>query len=118
VMVDEVFSSKMIPMNDAARYTRTSSEKASSLNVEGKKSGKHKCVVVTITGIRIIVPMEIRHTEQWLTSWSCVGCGHIWEEEVCIYIGEMNVASGGSSCLSLQANRGFLRTNVRCLLAT
>jgi hypothetical protein len=59
VMVDEVFSSKMIPVNDAARYTRTSSKKASSLNVEGKKTDKHKCVVVTITGIRIIVPMEI-----------------------------------------------------------
>jgi hypothetical protein len=64
VMVDEVFSSKMIPVNDAARYTETSSEKASSLNVEGKKSDKHKCVVVTITGIGIIVPMEMRHTEQ------------------------------------------------------
>jgi hypothetical protein len=76
-----------------------------------------KCVVVTITGIEITVPMEMRHTEQWITSSRCVRCGHIWEEEVCIYIGEMNVASGGSSCLSLQANRGFLRTNVRCLLA-
>jgi hypothetical protein len=86
VMVDEVFSSIMIPVNDAARYTRTSTEKASSLNVEGKKSDKHKCVVVTITRIRIIFPMERRHSEQWLTSWSCVGCGHIWEEQVCIYI--------------------------------
>jgi hypothetical protein len=35
-----------------------------------------------------------------------------------IYIGETNVASGGSSWLSLEANRGFLRTNGRCLLPT
>jgi hypothetical protein len=118
VMLDEVFSSKMIPMNDAARYTGTSSEKAFSLNVEGKKAGKHKCVIVTITRIGIIFPMEMRHTEQWLTSSSCVGCGHIWEEKVCIYIGEMNVVSGGISWLSLEANRGFLRTIVRGLLAT
>jgi hypothetical protein len=41
VMVDEVFSSKMIPVNDAARYTETSSEKVYSLNVEGKKTDKH-----------------------------------------------------------------------------
>jgi hypothetical protein len=40
-MVDEVFSSKMIPVNDAARYTETSSEKVYSLNVEGKKTDKH-----------------------------------------------------------------------------
>jgi hypothetical protein len=46
VMVDEVLSSIMIPVNDAARYTRTSTGTASSLNVEGKKSDKHKCVVV------------------------------------------------------------------------
>ena len=64
VMVDEVFSSKMIPVSDAARYAGTSSEKASSLNVERKKSDKHKCVVVTITRIRIIIPMEMRHTKQ------------------------------------------------------
>jgi hypothetical protein len=124
VMLDEVFSSKMIPVNDAARYTGTSSEKVSSLNVEGKKTDKYKCVVVTITRIGIIFPIEIRHTEQWLTSWSCVGCGHIWEEKVCIYIyiyiyiGEMNMASGESSWLSLEDNSGFLRAIVRGLLAT
>ena len=49
VMLDEVFSSKMIPVNDAARYTGTASENASGLNVERKKIDKHKCVVVTIT---------------------------------------------------------------------
>ena len=64
VMVDEVFSSKMIPVNDAARYTGTSSENASSLNVECEKSDKHKCVVVTITRIGIIIPMKMRHIEQ------------------------------------------------------
>jgi hypothetical protein len=117
VMLDEVFSRKMIPVNDAARYTGTSSEKASSLNVEGKKTDKHKCVIVTITRIGIIFPIEMRHTKQWLTSSSCVGCGHIWEEKVCIYIGEMNEASGGSSWLSLEA-RGFMRTIARGLLAT
>jgi hypothetical protein len=37
VMMDEVFSSKMIPVNHAARYTGTSSVMASSLNVEGKQ---------------------------------------------------------------------------------
>jgi hypothetical protein len=62
-MLDEVFSSKMIPVNDAARYTRTSSVMASSLNVEGKKIDKQKCVVLTITRIRIIFPMPVRHTE-------------------------------------------------------
>jgi hypothetical protein len=64
VMVDEVFSSKMIPVNDVARYTGTSSENAFVLNVERKKSDKHKCVVVTITRIGIIIPMEMRHIEQ------------------------------------------------------
>jgi hypothetical protein len=118
VMLDEVFSSKMIPMNDVARYTGTLSEMASSLNVEGKKIDKQKCVVLTITRIGSIFPMPVRHTEEWLTSWSCVRCGHICEEKVCIYIGESNVASGGSSWLWLEANRGFLRTNGRCLLPT
>jgi hypothetical protein len=64
VMVDEVFSSKMILVNYAARYTRTSSENAFSLNVQRKKSDKHKCVVVTIIRIGIIIPMEMRHIEQ------------------------------------------------------
>jgi hypothetical protein len=118
VMLDEIFSSKMIPVNDAARYTGTSSEMAFSLNVEGKKIDKQKCVVLTITRIGIIFPMPVRHTEQWLTCWSCVRCGYICEEKVCIYIGEINVASGESSWLSLEANRGFLRTNGRCLLPT
>jgi hypothetical protein len=35
-----------------------------------------------------------------------------------IYIGGMNVASVGSSCLSLEANRGFLRTTIWCVLPT
>jgi hypothetical protein len=86
VMLDEVFSSKMIPVNDAARYTGTSSEMASNLNVKGKKIDKQKCVVLTITRIGIIFPMPVRHTEQWLTLWSCVRCGYICEEKVCIYI--------------------------------
>jgi hypothetical protein len=118
VMVDEVLSSIMIPVNDAARYTRMSTGTTSSLNVEGKKSDKHKCVVVTITGIRIIIPMERIHSEQWLTSWSCVECTQNWEEHVCIYIGEMNVACVGSSCLALQAKRVLLCTTVGCVLAT
>jgi hypothetical protein len=47
-----------------------------------------------------------------------VGCVQNWEEHVCIYIGEMNVACVGSSCLPLQANRGLLRTTVRCVHPT
>jgi hypothetical protein len=35
-----------------------------------------------------------------------------------IYIGEMNLACGGSSWLVLEANRGFVGTIGRCLLAT
>jgi hypothetical protein len=35
-----------------------------------------------------------------------------------IYIGETNLASGGSSWLLLKANRGFLRTTGQFLLAT
>jgi hypothetical protein len=69
VMVDEVLSSIMIPMNDASRDTGTSTGTTSSLNVEGKKSDKHKCVVVTITRIGIIVPTQRRYSEQWLASW-------------------------------------------------
>jgi hypothetical protein len=37
---------------------------------------------------------------------------------VYIYIGEMILACGGSSWLSLEANRGFVRTIARGLLAT
>jgi hypothetical protein len=48
-MVDEVLSGIMIPVNHVARDTGTSTPTACSLNGEGKKSGKHKCVVVTIT---------------------------------------------------------------------
>jgi hypothetical protein len=62
--VDKVFSSKMISVNDAARYTGTASENASGLNVERKKCDKHKCVGVTITRIGIIIRMEMRHIEQ------------------------------------------------------
>jgi hypothetical protein len=65
-MVDEVLSNIMIPVYDAARYTGSSMETASSLNVEGKKSDKHKCVVISITRIRIIVPME--RTQQTMSN--------------------------------------------------
>jgi hypothetical protein len=48
VMVDEVLSGVMIPVNHVARDTGTSTPTTCSLNGDGKKSGKHKCVVVTI----------------------------------------------------------------------
>jgi hypothetical protein len=47
-----------------------------------------------------------------------VGCAQNWEEHICIYISEMNVACVGSSCLALQAKRVLLRTTVGCVLAT
>jgi hypothetical protein len=70
VMVDEVLSSIMIPVNHTARDTGTSTPTACSINGEGKKSGKHKCVVVTITRIRTIVPTQRRHSAQRLVSLS------------------------------------------------
>jgi hypothetical protein len=66
--VDEVLSGIMIPVNYAARDTGTSTPTTYSLNGEGKKSGKHKCVVVTITRIGIIVPTQRRHSQQRLVS--------------------------------------------------
>jgi hypothetical protein len=37
---------------------------------------------------------------------------------VCIYIGRMNLACGGSSWLVLEPNRGFVGTIGRSMLAT
>jgi hypothetical protein len=55
-------------LNDAARQTGPSSVMASGLYVEGKKIDKHKCFVLTVTRIRIMISMPVRHTVKWLCS--------------------------------------------------
>ena len=88
---------------------------ACRLNVEGKKIDKQKCFVLTITRIRIMFPMPVRHTVKWLNCSTTQLCWCICEEKYCIYIGESNVASGGSKCLPLKAKRGFrCKTSAAC----
>jgi hypothetical protein len=70
MMTDEVISDIMILMNHTSRDTGTSTPMTCSLNGDGKKGGKYKCVVVTITRIRIIVPTQRRHNAQRLVSLS------------------------------------------------
>jgi hypothetical protein len=86
---------------------------AYSLNVEGKKIDKQKCFVLTVTRIGIMFPMAVRHSDQRLTCRTTLVCGYICEEKQCIYIGDTNVASGGSKWLTLKDNRGFLCTTDR-----
>jgi hypothetical protein len=88
---------------------------ASGLYVEGKKIDKHKCFVLTITRIRIMIPMPVRHTMKWLNCSTTRLCWCICQEMDCIYIGESNVASGGSKCLPLKAKHGFrCKTSAAC----
>jgi hypothetical protein len=108
-MVDKIFSSKMIPLNDVARQTGPSSVMASGLYVEGKKIDKHKCFVLTITRIRIMIPMPVRHTVKLLNSSTTQLCWCICEEMDSIFIGERNAASGGSKCLLLKAKSAACR---------
>jgi hypothetical protein len=70
MMADEVISGIMIPVNHVARDTGTSMPTTCNLNGEGKKGGKYKYVVVTITRIRIIVTTQRRHNAQRLVSLS------------------------------------------------
>jgi hypothetical protein len=65
-MMDKIFSTKMIPVNNAARQTGPSSVLASGLYVEDKKIDKHKCFVLTITRIRIMIAMPVRHNLKWV----------------------------------------------------
>jgi hypothetical protein len=64
--MDKIFSTKMTPVNNAARQTGPSSEVASGLYVEDKKIDKHKCFVLTITRIRVLIAMPVRHIVKWL----------------------------------------------------
>jgi hypothetical protein len=66
VMMDKIFSTKMIPVNNTARQTGPSSVLASGLYVEDKKIDKHKCFVLIITRIRIMIAMPVRHNVKWV----------------------------------------------------
>jgi hypothetical protein len=94
---------------------------ASGLYVEGKKIDKYKCFVLTITRIRIMIPMPVRHTVKWLNCSTTQPCWCICEEMDSKYIGERNVASGekqvpsveSQTWLSLQDKCGLPRTTSR-----
>ena len=66
VMMDKIFSTKMISMNNPPSQTGPSLEVASRLYVEDKKIDKHKCFVVTITRVRVFIAMAVRHTVKCL----------------------------------------------------
>jgi hypothetical protein len=118
-MADEVLSGRMVPFNHTLRDTITSTPTACSLNGEVKKSGKHKCVVVTVTRIRIIVTRQRGHSAQRDVCFSLgVACAHKWPMQVPIYICDKERACVASSCLALEASSVLLCTVYAWVLAT